>query len=65
MQTSIRITFEEYKARAEKLLAGVQAYYEEHDLYDYWKHQVGHAIGIRYNEALFLDLAATATRTWC
>lgn len=56
MQTSISITFEEYKARAEKLLTEVQAYYEEHDLYDYLKHHVGHAFGILYHDAPFFDL---------
>ncbi len=34
----------------------VRAYYEKHDLMDYWKHHVGHAIGIRYHEAPFLDV---------
>ena len=34
----------------------VRTYYEQHDLFDYWKHHVGHAIGIRYHEAPFLDL---------
>ena len=34
----------------------VRAYYEEHDLMPYWKHHVGHAIGLRYHEAPFLDL---------
>lgn len=34
----------------------VRAYYEEHQLMDYWKHHVGHAIGLRYHEAPFLDL---------
>ena len=34
----------------------VRAYYEKHDLMKYWKHHVGHAIGIRYHEAPFLDL---------
>jgi len=33
----------------------VRAYYEEHDLMAYWKHHVGHAIGIRYHEGPFLD----------
>jgi Xaa-Pro dipeptidase len=33
-----------------------RAYYEKHDLMPYWKHHVGHAIGLRYNEAPFLDL---------
>ena len=34
----------------------VRAYYEKHNLWDYWKHHVGHAIGLRYHEAPFLDL---------
>jgi len=34
----------------------VRAYYERHDLMPYWKHHVGHAIGIRYHEGPFLDL---------
>ena len=34
----------------------VRAYYEKHNLWDYWKHHVGHAIGLRYHEAPFLDI---------
>lgn len=34
----------------------VRAYYEKHNLMSYWKHHVGHAIGIRYHEAPFLDI---------
>lgn len=34
----------------------VRAYYEDNDLWPYWKHHVGHAIGLRYHEAPFLDL---------
>ncbi len=34
----------------------VRAYYEQHDLMDYWRHHVGHAIGLRYHEAPFLDI---------
>jgi Xaa-Pro dipeptidase len=34
----------------------VRAYFEKHTLYDYWKHHSGHAIGLRYHEAPFLDL---------
>ncbi len=33
----------------------VRAYYEQHDLMPYWKHHVGHAIGMRYHEGPFLD----------
>ena len=34
----------------------VRQYYEKHDLMQYWKHHVGHAIGLRYHEGPFLDL---------
>ena len=34
----------------------VRAYYDEHALWDYWKHHVGHAIGLRYHEGPFLDV---------
>jgi Xaa-Pro dipeptidase len=34
----------------------VRAYYDEHDLWDYWKHHVGHCIGLRYHEGPFLDI---------
>ena len=34
----------------------VRAYYQEHDLMPYWKHHVGHAIGLRYHEGPFLDI---------
>ena len=34
----------------------VRAYFEKHDLMVYWKHHSGHAIGIRYHEAPFLDI---------
>jgi Xaa-Pro dipeptidase len=34
----------------------VRAYYEEHQLRQYWKHHSGHAIGLRYHEGPFLDV---------
>jgi len=34
----------------------VRAYYDANNLMDYWKHHVGHAIGLRYHEAPFLDI---------
>ena len=34
----------------------VRGYYEKHELMSYWKHHAGHAIGIRYHEAPFLDI---------
>ncbi len=33
----------------------LRAYYAQHDLMPYWKHHVGHAIGLRYHEGPFLD----------
>jgi Xaa-Pro aminopeptidase len=37
----------------------VRKYYDDHDLMSYWKHHAGHAIGIRYHEAPFLDIGDT------
>jgi Xaa-Pro aminopeptidase len=34
----------------------VRSYYNKHNLMPYWKHHVGHAIGIRYHESPFLDI---------
>jgi len=34
----------------------VRAYFEKHDLMDYWKHHSGHSIGLRYHEGPFLDV---------
>jgi Xaa-Pro aminopeptidase len=34
----------------------VRAYYEAHNLMPFWRHHTGHAIGLRYHEAPFLDL---------
>lgn len=34
----------------------VRTYYDNHDLMDYWRHHVGHAIGLRYHEGPFLDV---------
>jgi len=34
----------------------VRDYYEEHALWPYWKHHVGHCIGLRYHEGPFLDI---------
>jgi Xaa-Pro dipeptidase len=43
-------------ARCSEVDRAVRAYYDEHDLWDYWKHHVGHAIGLRYHEGPFLDI---------
>jgi Xaa-Pro dipeptidase len=44
------------KVRCSEVDRAVRAYYDEHDLWDYWKHHVGHAIGLRYHEGPFLDI---------
>ena len=33
----------------------VRAYYDAHDLWPFWRHHTGHAIGLRYHEGPFLD----------
>ena len=35
----------------------VRKYYEDHELQTYWKHHTGHAIGLRFHEGPFLDVA--------
>jgi Xaa-Pro dipeptidase len=37
----------------------VRGYYQTHDLVGYWKHHTGHAIGLRFHEGPFLDIADT------
>lgn len=43
-------------ARCADVDRAVRAYYEQNDLMAYWKHHAGHAIGLRYHEAPFLDI---------
>ncbi len=43
-------------ARCSDVDQAVRTYYEEHDLWEYWKHHVGHCIGLRYHEGPFLDI---------
>jgi Xaa-Pro dipeptidase len=52
------IAFESIKpgARCSDVDRAVRAYYDKHDLWDYWKHHVGHCIGLRYHEGPFLDI---------
>ncbi len=37
----------------------VRSYYGVHKLMEYWKHHVGHAIGLRYHESPFFDIGDT------
>jgi len=39
----------------------LRSFYEHHNLMEYWKHHVGHAIGLRYHEAPFLDIGDHTT----
>jgi len=52
------IAFENIKpgVRCSDVDRAVRAYYDEHDLWEYWKHHVGHCIGLRYHEGPFLDI---------
>jgi Xaa-Pro dipeptidase len=52
------IAFETIKpgAKCSDVDRAVRAYYDEHGLWDYWKHHVGHCIGLRYHEGPFLDI---------
>ena len=43
-------------ARCSDVDRAVRAYYDKHDLWGYWKHHVGHCIGLRYHEGPFLDI---------
>jgi Xaa-Pro aminopeptidase len=43
-------------ARCSDVDRAVRAYYDKHDLWEYWKHHVGHCIGLRYHEGPFLDI---------
>lgn len=43
-------------ARCSDVDRTVRAYYDEHGLWEYWKHHVGHCIGLRYHEGPFLDI---------
>jgi Xaa-Pro dipeptidase len=42
-------------ARCSDVDDAVRAYFEEHGLWEHWRHHTGHAIGLRYHEGPFLD----------
>jgi Xaa-Pro aminopeptidase len=42
-------------ARCSEVDMAVRAYFAQHDLFPYWRHHTGHAIGLRYHEGPFLD----------
>jgi Xaa-Pro aminopeptidase len=42
-------------ARCSEVDMAVRGYFAQHDLFPYWRHHTGHAIGLRYHEGPFLD----------
>jgi len=42
-------------ARCSDVDMAVRGYFAQHDLFAYWRHHTGHAIGLRYHEGPFLD----------
>ena len=42
-------------ARCRDVDEAVRAYFEQHGLWQHWRHHTGHAIGLRYHEGPFLD----------
>ncbi len=42
-------------ARCADVDMAVRGYFAQHDLFPYWRHHTGHAIGLRYHEGPFLD----------
>jgi Xaa-Pro dipeptidase len=42
-------------ARCSDVDMAVRTYFAQHDLFAYWRHHTGHAIGLRYHEGPFLD----------
>lgn len=42
-------------ARCSDVDTAVRAYFDAHELWPYWRHHTGHAIGLRYHEGPFLD----------
>jgi Xaa-Pro dipeptidase len=57
MKALQEVAFEAMKpgARCSDVDNAVRSYFEEHDLWQHWRHHTGHAIGLRYHEGPFLD----------
>lgn len=51
------VAFEAIKpgARCSDVDRAVRAYFDRENLFPYWRHHTGHAIGLRYHEGPFLD----------
>ncbi|MBA2642336.1 MAG: aminopeptidase P family protein [Actinobacteria bacterium] len=57
MKAVQEVAFEAIKpgARCSDVDMAVRGYFAQHDLFPYWRHHTGHAIGLRYHEGPFLD----------
>jgi Xaa-Pro dipeptidase len=57
MKALQEVAFDHIKpgARCSDVDDAVRAYFEEHGLWEHWRHHTGHAIGLRYHEGPFLD----------
>lgn len=63
MKTAQEIAFAAIKpsVRCCDVDTAVRTYYEKHNLWPFWKHHTGHAIGLRYHEGPFLDIGDQTT----
>lgn len=61
MKTAQEVAFEAIRpgARCSDVDMAVREYFARHDLFPYWRHHTGHAIGLRYHEGPFLDSGDT------
>ncbi len=57
MKALQEVAFEAIKpgARCSDVDMAVRGHFARHDLFPYWRHHTGHAIGLRYHEGPFLD----------
>ena len=57
MKALQEVAFEAIKpgARCADVDMAVRGYFAQQDLFPYWRHHTGHAIGLRYHEGPFLD----------
>jgi Xaa-Pro dipeptidase len=57
MKAAQEVAFESIRpgARCSDVDRAVRRYFAQHELFAYWRHHTGHAIGLRYHEGPFLD----------
>ncbi len=53
-----KIAFESIKAgiKCSEIDKNVRRFFKDNGLMEYWRHHVGHGIGLEYHEAPFLDI---------